>query len=442
MTALETAALIATAGLLCRQLVVASAVLRSARFLHGRSQPAGALADERGPTFFVVVPVLREAGVIADAVNHFEALVHGHAAQLIVVTTARERVREPGYRGTDTVSAVEQLAAEGKLVHLHYPDPRGLKGDQLNYAASYCASTLLGDVPPSGAFLVCYDVDSRPPLDSLSHVAHAVAAHPSASVFHQSASFEARTAAPRPGTRTRPWLARALAEGAALRANRFVTGFEVPRLLNRTTAVGPLKRKACSYVYAHVTGHGLCVRLSLLLELPFPARSPLEDMQYSFYIGSRNLPIVPVPSLDRAEVPDSMAAQVGQAARWFFGPARALRYSRDPATRRGMRARMMAMSALGSALEWLGCAIVPAGAVALLAFATGGLRALAGAITATYLAQLLITDRAIGSPTSPFRRVVRLLACPIATTLFGVGGLLGSVRLMRGGSGVGKTERQ
>ncbi|HUZ26193.1 MAG TPA: hypothetical protein VMV07_20760 [Streptosporangiaceae bacterium] len=41
-----------------------------------------------------------------------------------------------------------------------------------------------------------------------------------------------------------------------------------------------MKRALCSGVDAHVTGHGLCVRLSLLEKLPFPARSPLEDMHY------------------------------------------------------------------------------------------------------------------------------------------------------------------
>jgi hypothetical protein len=38
-----------------------------------------------------------------------------------------------------------------------------------------------------------------------------------------------------------------------------------------------------------VTGHGLCVRLSLLERLPFPARSPLEDMHYSFTLCSQGL---------------------------------------------------------------------------------------------------------------------------------------------------------
>lgn len=72
-------------------------------------------------------------------------------------------------------------------------------------------------------------------------------------------------------------------------------------------------------MYAHVTSHGLCVRLPLLEKLPFLPHSPLEDMHYSFILGSRSLPMVAVPSLDSAEVPGTMTAQVQQAARWFFG---------------------------------------------------------------------------------------------------------------------------
>ena len=94
--------------------------------------------------------------------------------------------------------------------------------------------------------------------------------------------------------------------------------------------------------------------------LPFPARSPLEDMHYSFLLGSRSLPMVAVPSLDSAEVPDTVTAQVQQAARWFFGPARFARSLQDPAARPGWRAKVMAASAAGSAAEWVGCGIVPA----------------------------------------------------------------------------------
>lgn len=445
MTVLQWLCQAAIAGVLVRQLVIAAAVARSARFLR-QPPPLPRQADERAPVFFVVLPVLREAAVIADAVAHFEALAHGHAAQVIVVTTQREAAEAPHGKGGggdgDTVALVERLAATGKVTHLHYPDPDGLKGDQLNFAAQYCASTLLGDVPAERAFLLCYDVDSRPPLDSIDHFERAVAGFGEASVFHQSSGFELRR---RGSTRRQgawAWPSGWLGEGAALRANRFVLGFEVPRLVNRSAAVSRLKRWLCSYVYAHVTGHGLCVRLSLLLALPFPARSPLEDMHYSFSLGSRNLPMVAIPSLDRAEVPATVRAQVSQAARWFFGPARFLRYLRDPATERGIRAVLMAASACGSAAEWLGCALVPAATALLLAVGTPAARGMAMAVVGTYLAQLVVTDATLGAPASWPRRAMRVLCCPAATTLFGVGGFAGMGRLLKGGSGVGKTERR
>jgi cellulose synthase/poly-beta-1,6-N-acetylglucosamine synthase-like glycosyltransferase len=444
MTGLDLAIEIAALAVLLRQLFILTAVGRTARFLPQRQPSEARRQQEDGPTFFVVLPVLRESAIIADAVAHFEALAHGHTAQVIVVTTAREidEDQRQGAAGADTVALVEQLAARGKVLHLHYPDQHGLKGDQLNYAARHCAAALLGDVPAERAFLVCYDADSRPPLDSLDRFEQVIAASGGASVFHQSARFELRTAQTGQRRGIWSWLSRGVGEGAALRANRFVSGFEIPRLLNRSTAAGRLKRRLCSGVYAHVTGHGLCLRLSLLLDLPFPTRSPLEDMQYSFYLGSRNLAMVPVPSLDCAEVPSTVGVQVDQAARWFFGPARALRYLREPATQPGVRAAAMAASALGSSLEWLGCAVVPAATVMLLAFGHGLAWWTAVAVAAAYGAQLVITDIALGSPLPWPRRAVRILLCPIATTLFGIGGFAGMVRLWKGGSGVGKTERR
>ena len=102
----------------------------------------------------------------------------------------------------------------------------------------------------------------------------------------------------------------------------------------------------------------------------------------------------------------------------------------------------MAASALGSALEWLGCAIVPAAIVALLVFGRGPARWTAVAVVAAYGAQLVITDFALGSALPWPRRVSRVALCPIATTLFGIGGFTGVVRLWKGGSGVGKTEHR
>lgn len=436
---MTTSALVVAGGLavvLVRQLFVLAGVLRARRFLTSSTRSATTVREP--PVFMVVVPVLRETAIINEAVGHLQAIANTHAAQLVVVTTAREdAVPADGYLPT-TMALVGELAAAGKVTHLHYPDPGGFKADQLNHAAAHCADSLPAGVSADRVFLVCYDADSRPPIDSLTRFAQAIAAHPETDVLHQSSRFELRhRGCARPGR----WAA-AVCDGGALRANRFVLGFELPRLLNRTAAVSRWKRWVSSYVYAHVTGHGLCIRLSALRALPLPARSPLEDMHYSFILCSRNAPMIPVPSLDRAEVPDTPTGQVEQAARWFVGPARALRYLRDPATRRGPRAWLLAASALGSAAEWIGCVLVlPLLLVA--AWYTHPL-GLVIAITAAvvYLVQLLLTEASLGGCDRLPRRGARLLTCPVEAILHGVGGTLGAIRLVRGGNGVGKTERR
>jgi hypothetical protein len=440
---------VALSALTARQVLVLRGVWRSHRFL----SPGGAAGrqpvdvPERQPTFFyVVLPVLREAPIITSTVDHVAGLLKSHQGAIVVVTTAREGAEgshpEDATDTADTIRVVEELARAGRCIHLHHPDPTGLKADQLNLAANYCRTVLGANVDPSRGFLVCYDADSRPPLDSLDRFARAVAQHPDVDVFHQSSRFELREPPGAAGRRPASGLARVIADGGALRANRFVLGYEIPRLLNRSTLVGGLKRRLSSHVYAHVTGHGLCLRLSLLAALPFPARSPLEDMHYSFLLGSRNLPMLPVPSLDRAEVPASPRAQVEQAARWFFGPGRFRRYLHDQRTEPGLRARLLATSALAICLEWLSCAVLPVLLVVFLAGGGGVVRVAAALFVIVYAGQLVATEVYVGSPAPVGSRLARVVAYPVSCLLFGIGGVLGAWRLLRGRSGAGKTERQ
>lgn len=435
LSAIGTAAM--TAGTI-RQLFVLSAMLRSREFLQGNEGPPPMPPDPGGtPRFFIVVPVLREAGLLRDAVAHFRALACGHAASVVVVTTAREAAEAAQNPATgDTVSAARELAHEGQCAHVHYPSQLGLKADQLNYAGAACVRMLPAGTPPSEAFVVCYDADSRPPLDSLACFTAAIRRNPRADIFHQSSRFELR-----PGSRPRPRLSSAICDAGALRANRFVLGFEVPRLVNRSAQAGALKRALCAGVYAHVTGHGLCTRLSLLQELPLPARSPLEDMYYSFILCSRGLPMIPIPSLDAAEVPGTVTAQFQQAARWFSGPARSARYLRDPATQRDWRARTMAASAFGSAAEWAGCAIVPPLIAVLVALGGGSVRKMAACFGVVCAVQVVLAEASLGAPGRFGVRLTRVACFPLACVVHGAGGITGAVRLISGGSGAGKTER-
>jgi Glycosyltransferase like family 2 len=435
---LISAAVVAAGAL--RQVFVLSAIVRSGQFLRQDIRPPSPAGEALAPRFFIVVPVLREAALLRETVAHFRTLACGHAATVVVVTTARE-VAEAGKHGAagDTVAVARELAREGQCAHVHYPDPLGLKGDQLNYAAACCAGILPDGVPSWRAFLVCYDADSRPPPGSLGYFAQAINDNPGADVFHQSSRFELRLAhRPRGGLRG---VGMAVCGAGALRANRFVLGYEIPRLLNRSAQVSAMRRALCSGVYAHVTGHGLCVRLSLPQTLPFPARSPLEDMHYSFILGSRAVPMVAVPSLDTAEVPGTVTTQVQQAARWIFGPARFARYLKDPATRPGWRARMMALSALWSAAEWISCLIVPALVCVLIATGSPAVRITAACFAAVCLIQAVLTETWLGTTSQFGARLTRIALLPVACMVHGAGGVLGCVQLLGGGSGAGKTER-
>ena len=115
-------------------------------------------------------------------------------------------------------------------------------------------------------------------------------------------------------------------------------------------------------------------------------------MYYSFILGSLGLPMAAVPSLDVAEVPVTVRAQAGQAARWFFGPARFGRYLADPATAAGWRSMALAASALGSAAEWIGCAIVPALTIILLVTGNPGVRIVAACYAVTCAVQVACSD--------------------------------------------------
>jgi cellulose synthase/poly-beta-1,6-N-acetylglucosamine synthase-like glycosyltransferase len=432
----NTALAVALGAATLRQALVLNSILRSHRFL--RSSACGATSTTQSkdsePRILILLPVLRETALLSESVQHFTDLARGHNAAVVVVTTERERAeRSPRGETVDTITLAAQLAADGKCLHLHYPDPRGVKADQLNFAVR-ALTEQAGDIDPDRTWILCYDADSRPPLDTLDRFLETLAAHPETDVLHQSSRFEVRDRTPGP-------LQRAVADAGALRANRFVLAYELPRLLNRSGAVGAVKRRLSSYVYSHVTGHGLLVRLSLLRDIPFPDGSPLEDMHYSFILNSRNAVMRPVPSLDVADVPASLSVQVDQAARWFYGPGRFRRYRRDPSTSPGLRAWILSASAAGICGEWLSCAVVPVSIVLALWKGSPAVRTTAGTFVSTYATQLIVTDVVMSPALSPGARILRLFAYPSACTLFGVGGVIGAARLATGDSGTGKTER-
>ncbi len=365
----------------------------------------------------VVLPLLREQSTIGDAVEHFRSMLRDND-RLVIVTTARETATESVSAPTPRLAAA--LADGEQVWHVHLSDRAGRKGDQINLAA-----TALGDGDAGAGdepwLVVIYDADSRPPRESLSAFAAAAAAHREVSVFHQSARFEVRKLG------LSGW-ERALAQAGALRANRFVLAYELPRLRSRSPGAGPLRRRVAGLTYGHVSGHGLGVRLRFLTERPMPSHTAMEDMEYSFQLASDRIAVVPLASLDRSEVPVPWREQFRQAERWFAGPGRALAYTRTRRAAGEGGAMAITASALLISAEWLSCAPAMAMLVGALRRRGAG-RALSATFLGLYGAELLLTTRADRS-VSGSSRVAALLAFPLVNTGFGLAGwsaLLGPI---------------
>jgi hypothetical protein len=409
----RTAVRLILAAQVVRHTVVLANVVASVRFLS--SPPAGRRAGH-GPRIAVVLPMLREQAVIAQAVDHFRSMLR-EGDVLLLVTTARESgdsAREPT---TPVIAA--GLADDEQVRHLHLRDRLGRKGDQINLAARMLARWQSPD-RHADWLIVVYDADSRPPNGSLSAFAEAATHHPDVHVFHQSARFEVR------GTHLCRF-ERAAAHAGALRANRFVLAYELPRLRSRAPRASQIRRRTAALTYGHISGHGLALRLPFLRDRPMPSRTDMEDMRYSFGLAADRVAVMPLSCLDCSEVPAPWSAQFRQAERWFSGPGRALAYAHERRAARRGGGYAVTVSALLISLEWLSCAL----AVPMLAWLLtrrGLERRLAIAFLGLYGAQLTICDRQAG-PTSPADRAAALLTFPLINTGFGLAGwsaLLGS----------------
>jgi hypothetical protein len=408
-----------------RHAVVLANIAASQRFLRqDEPRATGAYGDV---PIAVVLPLLREQSTIREAVAHFRSMLREEDL-LMLVTTARETARAGAATGTPALAAA--LADGERVRHLHLEDPEGRKGDQINLAAA--ALRLAGGDTDDRRLVVIYDADSRPPRDSLRAFAEAASAHPRVDVYHQSALFEVRA------VDLSRW-ERAVAHAGALRANRFVLAYEVPRLRSRSPHAGVLRSRAAQLTYGHVSGHGLGVRLAFLLERPMPVGTLMEDMHYSFELAVDGIPVVPLASLDRSEVPGSWRQQFRQAERWFAGPGRAIAYARQRRAEGGAAGGAITASAFLISLEWLSCAVA-------LPVLLGGLRCrgpdrgLAGTFLGLYLAELVLAGR--GRPAGGRSdQIAGLLAFPLVNTGFGLAGWSALAGRMLGRQAREKTER-
>jgi cellulose synthase/poly-beta-1,6-N-acetylglucosamine synthase-like glycosyltransferase len=307
-----------------RQLLGILGISRSHRFLTEPHQNEKLESVELARVL-IVIPVLRESRIIEDTLRYFGSLDYPFLA-IIVVTSERERIESDG--SVTTMDTLNGLVHKYKFSWLHCSVANATKADQLNYALEHWRK-VLGYQSPDDVFVALYDADSRPDPGVFSKLSSLSQQNQFVNVFQQSALFKVERNDSCNNNAAWATLVRLFQRANVLRANRFVFAYEIPRILNRLDYYK--KRASLSAVlggltYAHCVGHGLFIRSSFTERLRFPANSIMEDMQYGFLLNVLKEPVVPIPLLDRSEVPSNAKNLFFQMSRWFLGPSRTAYY--------------------------------------------------------------------------------------------------------------------
>lgn len=331
------------------------------------------------------------------------------------------------------MDVLKSLSGNYLFSHVHYPYSNGVKADQINYLVEHDnwskvnKSTKNEDA--DDAFVLIYDADSRPDSRSIHAFRHSIDRYPTANVFQQVSWFRSP-----PKKDHRSWMSRLFFEASALRANRFMLAYELPRLLGRL-------RYACGhrdclsiisrYMFSHVTGHGLCVKKSFLLRYPFPKKTILEDMHYGFMLCCMKETVIPIRVLDSAEVPATLLDTFQQLTRWFLGPSRWLKYIISMKEYKSVYSWIMALSALYISIEWLLCSCLPTLLFLPFSDISFFVKAIIIAFTLTYICTCIYASLICSENHEEFSAKA-LLLYPIVVFLFGVAGFFGLWHLLCG----------
>lgn len=311
------------------------------------------------PNVVIVLSVLREQKVLKDTVEHMFKLEYPKIKlHLLLVSTEREHSEQnPSACKVNTIEVIKKLQKQHPTIKwLHYPDSNGIKADQMNYAIDQFEN-IFPELSPEHTFYAFYDADSRPASNVLNIFSTSRQHNGNAHVFQQSATYLKNFDL---FSKKKGW-SRFFLKAQALKQTRFIFAYEIPRI-RRVFQYCSGKHYSWlgGITYAPCIAHGLFVRVAFLKKIPFPKNYTPEDMYWGYLVSCHKESIVPLPSLDSSETPDSVKQIFLQLARWFRGPFFSYKYLRclqkdyrSTYHRSRVRSHLITLFALFDGLNWL-----------------------------------------------------------------------------------------
>lgn len=258
-----------------------------------------------------MIPVLYEEHRINNAIKHFKNLNYSTEKFKICFITTQKAIAN---RKDNTIETVKK-AAKDNVFWIHYPYTTGCKSDQLNYAIE----KLVEYVPiDQNTFLAIYDADSVPNIDTFKVFSKVLHNHMESNVFQQSSTFFKNLN----NADKKSWFSKYFLVATAINQTKFTLAHEIPQFQRRLRNKYFLDK----ITYAHCVGHGLFIRHSFAEKIKFPDHYYPEDLFYGYILNSIGEPIVPIPTLDDAEVHETIQKDFQQKALWFMGSFKVEQY--------------------------------------------------------------------------------------------------------------------
>lgn len=263
-------------------------------------------------TLFILIPVLREQLIIENTILKFcEINNPNFEIVIIVVTSIREKINKRPADRAITEDVIIQSLHSGKLLKYKnnirlFQDPscHGNMATQLNYVIREIKKT------KQNAFYLIYNADSITSEATFEKLAELIEQHPNKEFAFQQPCAFIRDMGPDSNQFT---------NALSLYQSWYCLGHESRLVYNYGLKSeknwGKLNNKKLGVVVGHGSGMTLNINAN---NRGYPTDLLTEDLTFGFILSANNVPILSLPALELADVPNCFTSFVKQKSVWFW----------------------------------------------------------------------------------------------------------------------------
>lgn len=121
---------------------------------------------------YVLLPALREQKIVDETINWFKKIKYKGNIKYIVVTTEREEYENKinNIKEETTSQLVDKKLKkikDDRFMHIHYPETKGNKSSQMNYAVDQILKT---ETDLENTYISVFDFDSKPDVNTFNEL--------------------------------------------------------------------------------------------------------------------------------------------------------------------------------------------------------------------------------------------------------------------------------